>query len=619
MNKYVAFLGLITVAGFAAVGATEAPIASPTPDPFIPAKLEKESFGATMRRDFHKIRTTWDDYFKVWDKPRENHECTTLDKIRGTPIFFMHRKVEFNIYLNKRGSFFRAILAPFHRDTHANFSCWNYSADLWDREQRTDVFPFLYVDLKDDKIIRKIDGCPQFTPLHVWGNVTMVSEGFPWITLTDAEQLKEPTHSLASLRDLELAWTTMDKKNWTMAERELKAVIEKDIPVQTRIKVYEALGYTQMHLRKYPSARESLVKGQRLYGSPRVQFVDYLALRDTTAVNSLVLLTKTDLVLGNYEEAVEAGDLALYLQPNNAVARAEYGLALAKAGDAKKGLWEIDQAQRMSSGERLAEANRNRAMVFLDQGNVDGARTELENAIIIKVSDPQLHIELGDVYALSKDWAKAQSSYESAAKLAPEMPEPVFKLAGVFKSMADAAAAENKADDAKKYQDLAIKNCEECEKIDDTFGPAYLLHAELLKAQGKAGDADKILRKGLKNSRGSSMIQKAIEDQAPKSAEAVPGKADRVIVDGVEYSIDEAKAKFPTLKIESPKTEAPAADAKPAAEAPKADAPKAEEPKKEDPKAGEKPAEGNKQTAAPDNHKPVIDVETEAKPQPAAR
>lgn len=616
MNKCVAFLGLVLVAGFAAVGATEAPICDPTPNPFIPAKLEKQSFGATMRHDFHKMRATWDDYFKVWDKPRESHQCTTLEKIRGTPVFFMHRKVEFNIYLNKRGSFFRAILAPFHRDTHANFSCWAHGADLWDREQRTDVFPFLYVDLKDDKIIRKIDGYAQYTALHVWGDVTMVSEGFPWITLTDAEPLKEPTHSMASLRDLELAWTTMDKKNWTMAERELKAVLEKDIPVQTKIKVYEALGNTQMHLRKYPSARESLVKGLRLYGGPRVQFVDYVTMKDTTAVNSLVMLNKTDLVLGNSEEAIQAGDLAIYLQPNNVVARAEYGLALAKAGDTKKGLWEIDQSQRMAPGERLAEANRNRAMVFLDQGNMDGARTELENAIIIKVSDPQLHIELGDVYAAGKDWAKAQSSYESAAKLAPEMPEPLYKLASVFKSMADAAAAENKADDAKKYQDLAIKNLEACEKVDDVFAPAYVLHADILKAQGKPADAVKVLHKGLKAGKRSPSMLKMIEEQIkaiegglePKSGQAVPGKADRVIVDGVEYSIDEAKAKFPTLKLEEPKTEAPAAEA-----------PKAEEPKKEEPKAGEKPADGNKQTSAPDNRKPVIEVETEAKPQPAAR
>ena len=35
----------------------------------------------------------------------------------------------------------------------------------------------------------------------------------------DVEVLKEPAHTPAALRDLELAWGTMDKKNWTMAAR----------------------------------------------------------------------------------------------------------------------------------------------------------------------------------------------------------------------------------------------------------------------------------------------------------------------------------------------------------------------------------------------------------------
>lgn len=618
MNKFVAVAGLLAVTGLAIVDrglASEAPIASPTPDPFTPVKLEKESWGATLRHPFNKIRATWDDYFKVWDKPREAHQCTTLEKIRSQPVFFMHRRVEFNVYFNKRGSFFRAILAPFHRDTHVNFSAWSHGTDLWDREQRTDVFPFLYIDLKNDKLIRKLEKHAQYTPMRLWGDVTMVSEGFPWITVTDLEPLKEPIHSLASLRDLELAWSQMDKKNWTMAESSLLAVLDKEIPVQTQIKVYEALGKSQMALRKYGSARESLIKGLRLYGGPRVQFVDYLTQKDKTAVNSLVMLNKTDLVLGFYDEAVEAGELALRLEPANVVARAELGLARAHAGDFKKALWELDQAQRLAPGERLAEAHRNRAHVYLMQDNVEGARNELEQAIILRVSDPQYHLELGDVYVKTKELPKAQSSYESAAKLAPDLAEPPYKLALICKSQGDAAAAENKADDAKKLYEQAVKNLEDAERIDDQFVPAYLAHAELLKALGKPAEAVKVLHKGLKAGRNNPEMIRMIEEQikaiegaaAPSSSEAAPaGKVDgdKVVVDGVTYTIEEARAKFPNLNLGETKPAAPAAEA----------------PKAGEPKPAEKSAEEKKQTATEGNRAPVIDVENEgAKTAPEAR
>lgn len=618
MNKFVSFAGLMAMLGLGAtLSATELSFSSPTPDPFIPVVLEKESKGATLRHPLHKIRTTWDDYFKVWDKPTEGFQCTTLEKMRATPIFFMHRKVEFNIYYNKRGSFFRAILAPFHRDTHANFSCYPHGADLWDKEQRTDVYPFLYVDLLNDKLIRKIDSYPQFTPMHIYGEVSMVSEGYPWITITGMEPLKEPTHSMASLRDLELAWGQMDKKNWPLAEETLKAVLEKDIPIQTRTKVYEALGNTQMHLRKYGSARESLIKGLRLYGCPRVQFVDYLAQKDKTANNSLVMLAKTDLVLGYNEEAEMAASLAITLESPNTVARAEMGLAIARNGDLKKGLFEIDQAQKLAPGERLPEAFRNRAQVYLMDGRLDDARNELEQAIILKVSDASYHMELGDVYVALKDNAKAQGSYESAAKLAPDMAEPYFKLALIAKGAGDAAAADKKDDDAKKAYEQAAKYCEDGEKADDQYVPVFVLHAEILKTLGRPADGAKVLQKALKYGKNNPAMIKAIEEESQKlepapapapTTGAVPGPAvegDSVIVDGVKYTIEEAKKKFPNMTFEAKPAAAP--------DAPKAEAPKAEE-KKEEPKAEEK------KQGSTNNHSPVIEVNDEnGKVKPDAR
>jgi len=519
-------MGLLLVAGslHVAVRATEEAISHPTPNPFNPVKLEKESMGAALRHPLHRISTTWVDYFKTWDKPRQGHEATTLPIIRSEPKFFLHRKVEFNIYFNKRGAFFRQFLTPFHRDTHGNFSCWAYGTELWDREQRTDVFPFLYVDLKHEKLIAKLDNVPQYTPLRVWGLVTIVSEGYPWIEIYDFEPIKEPTHTMDILRDMELATQQTDKKNWPLAASAFESVLEKDVPRSTAIKGCEWLSYSQMQMRRYGSARETLIKGLRMYGTPRMQFGAGISKHDKAGIRALLNLARCDDNLNGFDEARQACELVLKIEPSNAVARAELGLALAKLGNLSNGLAEIDAAMRLAPYGRLAEAFRNRAQIHVMQGHLDAAKLDLEQAIILRTSDVQYHLELGEVYAAMNEWDKARLSFTNAQKFGTDWPEPYYKLALLLKTQANKLAAENKVEDAGKLYNEAIEWLKKCHELDPEFSPAYSLHAEILKALGKPDDALKILDHGLRTAPGGTM-NTSRDNLVPNQTPAAPEEA----------------------------------------------------------------------------------------------
>ena len=500
--------------GSARTPAVEDYVAHPSPNPFLPATLEEPCKGEVMRRPFHIMRTTWDDYFKVWPKPREDHEATTLGKLRASPRSFLHRKVEFDVFLYEHGSFFRPFVAHFHGDTHYNFGAWAHGAEIWNKQQRMDVFPFLYIDLRNDKIIRKVEAIPMYAGVHLWGTVDVVSEGYPWISVTDVEVLKEPRLTEASLRDLELAFARMEKKDWVLAETTLRAALNEALPLMTQFKVLEALGKSLMEQGLYVSARETLVEGLRLYGGPRIQLVDALR-RDIGCTRFLVLLAQTDLKLELDEEARTAAELAVRFEPSNPLPHVLAGLAMAKLGDIRGGLKEVDVGQRLAPEGKYLEARRCRAQIYALQGNWEGAKTEVDQAILLRPNDPSLHLDLGDVFMAQKNYAQAQKEYELvSATLAPDRPEPYAKQAQAFRAMADAALAAGKKDEAAGFYAQALEKVKLCHQKDDLYTPAYAFHAELLRAIDKKAEATAVLEQAGQAGAKSFAMQQMLYDQA---------------------------------------------------------------------------------------------------------
>jgi tetratricopeptide (TPR) repeat protein len=251
---------------------------------------------------------------------------------------------------------------------------------------------------------------------------------------------------------------------------------------------------------------------QRQYSAARNALVNAV-LRDESEVGNLVLLARVDLRLNKPGEARQAAERAVGLEPSNAAAHAELGLALALLDDVRGGLKELDVAQRLSRN-LLPEANRNRAVVLAHEGKLELARDELKQAIITRPTDVDFKIELGDIYVVLDNLDLAKVEYTQARELAPQRPETHYKVALAAKKQGDALKKDGKDDLAKKAYEEALENAKNALSKDDQFTPAYGLQADLLRLLGRTDDARKVLDRGVKVRGEDPRMQEFVQQQA---------------------------------------------------------------------------------------------------------
>jgi tetratricopeptide (TPR) repeat protein len=495
------------------VGVAEDFVAEPSANPFVPVTLERESLGRSMRHPLHKFRTTWDRYFQTWPKPREDHEATTLAQLRGSPRAYLQRKVQFDVWLNERGAFYRPYVAHFFPDHHFNFSAWAYGSEIWVKDQRVDVFPFLYVDLINEKVVREIQAMPRYAGVRLWGEVKIVNEGYPWIQVNDAEALEEPRLTQSSLRALEQAYARMDQRDWGLAADGLRMAMREPLPMVIAMKVNEALGKCLMEQGRCASAREMLIGGLALYGTPRVQLPGVLR-KDSRCVRSLLLLAECALKLDRDAEAQAASEIVVELEPSNALAHVLLGMARAKQGDVRGGLAEVDAGQRLVPEGRFLEARRYRARIYALQGQWDAAKAELDQALLLRANDPDLRLELGDVLLAQRNPTAALKEFEFGANLAPDRAEPYLKLATGYRALGEAALAEKKRDEAANAFALALEKVKICCQRDDQYAPAYAFHADMMRMLGKNAEAAAVLAQAAKVGSQSLSMQEMLLEQA---------------------------------------------------------------------------------------------------------
>jgi hypothetical protein len=225
---------LVLCVGFwlatAVFAATEKEVAEPSANPLIQPPVKKESTGAAMRHPFHHVRKTWEDYFKVYDGPLEGFMFVTPKDLTNDVKFYLDRKVQFDAFYCRRGDFFRPFLTPFHQDNYVNFVTWPYGAKLWETEQRTGVMPFLYISRSSKKLVEDLDKLPTYQPIHVWGTVRAIAEGYPWIEVTHFKQIPEKAYTVDVLRDFELGCRSLDAKDPVTAIKAFDSAVAKNPP-----------------------------------------------------------------------------------------------------------------------------------------------------------------------------------------------------------------------------------------------------------------------------------------------------------------------------------------------------------------------------------------------------
>ena len=456
------------------------------PTPFATVCVKEERIGATWRHGFHKMRTTWDHYFEVYPDELANYQPTTLEKVKENPAFYLDRNIQFEVHYAKNGAFYRPFVSPFHEDGYVNFSVWPYGVDLWNKDMRADVSPLFYIDKQRDKLIQKFDHLPMFTPLHVWATVRSKSDNMPWVEVKGAEIIKETTLRDVTLRHLEAGAAQMRQKRYDLAAQMFASAISEQLPLFAEMRAYALLGRAEYEQRLFRGARNALVNS---------------IVRNPDVVANLILLARTDLRVdpedGNFaSEAKEAALKAIELEPTSPEAHAELGLALAMLGDIRGGYQELDYAQKFAPRGQLPEANRNRAMIAILEKNLELAKQELNQAVILRATDYTLHLELGDVHLAMGHLEDARREYTQAKELAPGRAEPLYKTALAIKLVADVLDKDGKKEDAAKLYTEALENVKSALSKDVHLTKAYGLEAEILRKLGRDEDARKVLEQG---------------------------------------------------------------------------------------------------------------------------
>ena len=437
---------------------------------------------AQFRHGFHDLRTSWVDYFQVFPDELVGHEKVTLAKLRASAVFYVDRKVRFDVYWGKPGSYYAPFISPFDQSAFVNFSAWGYGAELWTRDGMGDAHPLCYVDKRKESLIQKLADIPIFTPVHVWAEIRSKSEGQPWVEIVGAEVIPEQAFNDTSLRHLAMGHVQMSRKRFDLAIRAYEGALRVEMPVRGEVKAYHSLARAYFELRMYSCARNASINAY---------------LRDQTNVNNLILLARADLRINRADEAKQAVEKAILLEPTNPDAHAELGLALAMLGDIRAGYKEIEVAQKLARNQ-LPEANRNRAKIALIEGKLDLARDELNQAVIYRPTDVDLKLELGEIYLQLNKPDDARREFTQARDLAPARAEPYYKLALLLKKQADALVRDGKQADAKALYEEALKNIENALTKEDQFAPAYDLQIELLRILGRSEEIHKVLLRGTK-------------------------------------------------------------------------------------------------------------------------
>lgn len=151
--------------------------------------------------------------------------------------------------------------------------------------------------------------------------------------------------------------------------------------------------------------------------------------------------------LGRHDEAIQAFEAAIALNPNFAEAHNSRAIALATLGRYQDALASLDRAIELSPD--YAEGHNNRGIVLQELGQLDAALASFDKAVALKPDNARAHNNRGTILSELRRYADAVSCYEKAIAI-----EPSF--AGAFYNHGMALHDLGRFDDALASFDKAI-------------------------------------------------------------------------------------------------------------------------------------------------------------------
>lgn len=421
----------------------------------------------------------------AWPWKKGQAKLVELADVMKSPQEFLGREVSFKCRFAMQGKLFKSFNTRFNENEHANFAVWCMDAKLWDKTDRRNVLPTLYVDKSLAGAAEMLRSTAKYDVVEITGEVVSVYAGLPWLMVTDLRKVEAPEEKLGetTVAHVRQGLDLLAEGKADIAARHLEMALEAGVPQSQRAGVVEKLGEA------YRAAGDN-DKAAKLLG-------EAVTLKGDNA-ESLLSLAEVNLGKGLYQEAADNCKKAQALAPESSRAYALAGEAYGHLGQTSEALAMCDLAANVPgiSAEDKAMVEVRRARVLV------GAKRYADaiRAYAYTISDvsplagkPWLRREIAGLYEDRFDATgkadlleEAAREYRNANSLSktPEV-EGLYLLARVEYKKGKAGSAEAMAGAKQILQDAA--------KLDDHYLPARVLEARILLSEGNTEEAKKVL------------------------------------------------------------------------------------------------------------------------------
>jgi adenylate cyclase len=123
-------------------------------------------------------------------------------------------------------------------------------------------------------------------------------------------------------------------------------------------------------------------------------------------------------LIGNFDKAIEEGELAIALDPNSAFAYETLGRTLMYAGRTEEALDLMKKGERLNP---LIRCNMSLGSAYREAGQYEESISEFKGCIESNPNNIIAHLALTGTYALSGRYEEARKSWSEVLKLDPEM------------------------------------------------------------------------------------------------------------------------------------------------------------------------------------------------------
>ncbi len=435
-----------------------------------------------------------------WDKKDTAVTDCELRAIIKQPKEFLQRDVTFLCRFAMPGNLFKNFSTQFNAYQHLNFSVWPIDAKLWDKAERRNVLPSLYVDKSNFETSAELAKAKRYELLRVRGQVVSNYGDLPWILITEAKRVSErgPLATDADFLNVKQGLDLQAAGKPAEAAKYLRMALDGGLPGAHRdfvtLRLSESLGASG-DLAGAEALLAKSVRGDE--PAPQVTLaLARLRLGHNDGRGAIAALKN----LGDRQppeaHALLAEAYGLVGENEQALAECDRAVAAKLTGDLQTGV-EVSRARALAALGRYADAIRSYAQAIAPGGPLADAAW--------------LHREVGRLYESRYDatgkldlLAEAEARYQAARDLERDRdPESLFLAA---------RCAYKRARQAGTDQNEAQRLLKSCQALANDYAPARGLAGELALASGDLVEAEKQLAAAVSAGQGGTETRQALAE-----------------------------------------------------------------------------------------------------------